>query len=149
MKNCNKTNPKASNSDYICNPLTGRWVKKTSATGRNVLQQKNPSTQGIYITDKGKWRRVNEDEKNAFKDFLKNHEATMYSMGGHEPPIYGENEGTSVSNGKTYNFIVHLESDDRYIELDDGRYHQILDITLPAPYDKYRGEFTDKYGQLL
>mgnify|MGYP001398155686 CR=1 FL=1 len=42
---CNKSSPKASNPDYICNPKTGRWIKATGATARKAgLSKPNKPT---------------------------------------------------------------------------------------------------------
>ena len=44
---CNPANPKATNINYECNPLTNRWVKKTGrVAGRNKMAVKQKSTTG-------------------------------------------------------------------------------------------------------
>ena len=37
MNNCNPKHNKANDPDYICNPKTGRWVKKTGDIGKALL----------------------------------------------------------------------------------------------------------------
>ena len=37
MKRCQEHSPKAKDPNYICNPKTGRWVKKLGDTGRKVM----------------------------------------------------------------------------------------------------------------
>ncbi len=37
MKDCKSTGKNAGNSDYICNPETGIWVKKDGPTGKKIL----------------------------------------------------------------------------------------------------------------
>ena len=39
-KTCSDNSPKAGDSNYICNPLTGRWVKITSVLGKKILTTK-------------------------------------------------------------------------------------------------------------
>jgi GNAT superfamily N-acetyltransferase len=46
-KPCNKSSPKASNPDYICNPKTGRWIKATGSTAKKTgLSSKTPAASG-------------------------------------------------------------------------------------------------------
>ena len=35
-KTCNKSSPKASNPDYVCNPKTGRWIKASGVTAKKL-----------------------------------------------------------------------------------------------------------------
>jgi hypothetical protein len=44
MRECKSTGKNAGNSDYICNPETGLWVKKDGPTGKKILggQVKSP-----------------------------------------------------------------------------------------------------------
>ena len=35
-KSCNKSSPKASDPEYICNPKTGRWIKASGATAKKL-----------------------------------------------------------------------------------------------------------------
>ena len=37
MPKCNKKSPKATNLDYICHQVTGRWVKKSSSIGKKII----------------------------------------------------------------------------------------------------------------
>ena len=38
-KPCNPKNPKSRLPEYVCNPETGRWVKRTGATGIEVVKK--------------------------------------------------------------------------------------------------------------
>jgi hypothetical protein len=40
-KPCNQSSPKASDPEYVCNPDSGRWVKRSSPTGKKVVQKYN------------------------------------------------------------------------------------------------------------
>lgn len=33
---CSATNPKSTDPDYVCNPITNRWVKRTGKIGKNI-----------------------------------------------------------------------------------------------------------------
>ena len=36
-KECNKKNQKANDPNYVCNPLTGQWIKKDGPTARKLI----------------------------------------------------------------------------------------------------------------
>jgi hypothetical protein len=38
MKQCNSSHKNAQDDNYICNPVTGNWVKKDGAIGKKILQ---------------------------------------------------------------------------------------------------------------
>lgn len=42
MKECNEKHKHANNKDYICNPETGRWVKRGGAAHKKFLKKQNP-----------------------------------------------------------------------------------------------------------
>jgi hypothetical protein len=39
-KKCKSTGKNANNKDYICNPVSGRWVKKSGAAGKKLMMKK-------------------------------------------------------------------------------------------------------------
>ena len=38
-KNCNQRNPKAEDPEYVCNPDTGRWVKRSGVAGKAAIKK--------------------------------------------------------------------------------------------------------------
>ena len=39
MVQCNANSPKANDPEYLCNPKTGRYVKKSGKIGQQILQE--------------------------------------------------------------------------------------------------------------
>lgn len=62
MRECKSTGKNAGNSDYICNPETGIWVKKDGPTGKKILGGQLPLKQ---VKPVGKLQECKSSAKNA------------------------------------------------------------------------------------
>ena len=92
---------------------------------------------GVYVsveiksgnTVKHIWSEFTKRQYQAHADFKRNHEETMYSMG-HCLNFY-ENIGIS-DDGTKYKYWVGIFSKTNYIQLGDGKFHEILEIHPPT-----------------
>lgn len=89
---------------------------------------------GIYAAFDDGWKILRVDQVEAYNDMLQILEKTMFTMGGHAPPKYGEVIGQSKKTKVKYLFKINLYNNNIYMQLGDRKFHQILNIPkAPVP----------------
>lgn len=93
-----------------------------------------PIKAGVYAAFDEGWLTLRPGQVEAYLDMRKKRTMTMFTMGGCEPPKYGEIVGESKSTKVKYLFKIELASDLAYMQLGDKLFHQILQVPeAPSP----------------
>jgi hypothetical protein len=54
-KTCNSKDPKATNPGYICNPISGRWIKADGACAKKLALAKKSSSTAAQVPMTTSW----------------------------------------------------------------------------------------------
>ena len=107
----------------------------------------------VLVAIRGNWSTLYDNQEVALKNFLKRfNQRGMYTMGSSSDPEYDCMFHGRDSNGRRYNFAARLKDNVFFIQLGDGKYHELLIIHKPskdvnAPRGKTVWERSDSFHQ--
>lgn len=100
-KNCTNKSKYANNPNYICNPKSGRWVKKTGVIGKNLLSSKQ--------------KNMNNDVASVITDkIMKYSDITKKELDEKKLQKY---VATAIKKGVNFNKEVHMDMTDQKLPL--------------------------------
>lgn len=107
--------------------------------------------QSVLVAVRGEWSKLYDNQIVALKNFLKKfNERGMYTMGSSQDPAYDCMLYGRDSNRRKYRFCARLNDNTFFIQLGDGKYHELLIIYNPsnaieAPTGKTVWERSDSF----
>lgn len=147
MKECNKKSPKASDPNYICNPKTGRWVKKDGLLGKKIRSNKKSAKKSA----KQKSPKVSV-KKSAPKHSI-NHSKRILEEIGFKPSMselkfFIDGDGKFMANKKvnTINYSIILFG----VHKPESEVKKaVRRVLLRVHPDKYNGEYEYEASELV
>ena len=94
----------------------------------------NSSILYVLVSVRGNWSKLYDNQVAALEDFLKTYNSRgMYTMGSSPDPVFDCMLYGKDPNGTKYKFCARLKDNKFYIQLGDGKYHELIIVHKPTP----------------
>lgn len=105
----------------------------------------------VLVSVRDDWSKLYDNQVAALKDFLKKYNSRgMYTMGSSPDPVFDCMLYGRDPNGIKYSFCARLSDNTFFIQLGDGKYHELIIVHRPiraidAPKGKNVWERSDSF----